>query len=101
MKKLIFSGLASALGVGVYVAAVSLIMQNGERLFGTGKNYLAPVAFLLIFVLSAAITGFLVFGRPIMMYLDNKKVQAIQLLGYTLAWLFVITMVLLVILVWY
>jgi len=37
------------------------------------RNITGPIAFLLLFVVSAAITGFLVLGQPVMLYVDNKK----------------------------
>ena len=58
----------------------------------------ARVAFLLLFVLSAAITGSLVFGRPALMFLGGQKTEAVSFLLYTLAWLLAATVVLFAIL---
>ena len=44
-------------------------------------------------VFSAAFTGFLVFGRPIMWYLDGKKKEAMQLFFSTLILLLMIAIV--------
>ena len=52
-----------------------------------------PIAMLLLFVTSAAITGFLVFGKPAMLYIDGKKREAVSLLGYTLGIMFVMTLI--------
>lgn len=52
-----------------------------------------PMAMLMLFVCSAAITGFLVFGKPMMRYIDGKKKEAISLLTYTLGMLFIITII--------
>ena len=90
MKNLKSLALLHALGTAIYVSLVALFMQNGERIFGKMDNLFGPVAILLIFVLSAAITGSLVLGRPILMYLDNRKAEALKMFFYTLGWLFVI-----------
>ena len=90
MKKFLQSSLAAALGTAIYVALVVQVMTNAEKVFGNMKPFLGPVAFLLMFVLSAAVTSSLVFGRPVMMYLDGKKREAIKQLGLTLLWLFII-----------
>ena len=90
MKNLKSLALLNALGTAIYVSLIALFMQNAERIFGQMDNLFGPVAILLIFVLSAAITGSLVLGRPILMYLDNRKAEAVKLFIYTLGWLFVI-----------
>ncbi|MFA6295922.1 MAG: hypothetical protein WC663_01065 [Patescibacteria group bacterium] len=83
----------SAIGLTIYIALVTLIMNNAEKVFGSMKNYLGPVAFLLLFVLSATVTGSLVFGKPIMLYLEKQKTEAVKLFLFTVGWIFVITLV--------
>ncbi len=51
---------------------------------GRVNTILAPIALLMLFVFSAALTGFLIFGKPALMYIDGKKKEAVALLGYTL-----------------
>lgn len=65
-------------------------MFNGERLFGNGKNILIPIGMLLLFVFSATITGTLVLGRPVLLYIDGAKSEALKFFSYTLGWIFVI-----------
>lgn len=95
MKDIKFVALINALLTGVYATIVALIMKNGERIFGKMDNLFGPVAFLLLFVLSAAITGALILGKPILMYLENRKPEAIRLFFYTIGWLFIIVAVIL------
>lgn len=95
-KNLIFLSLFNAIGVTVYIFLVSLVMQNAEKIFGKMENYLGPIAFLLLFVLSAAVTGFLIIGRPIIFYIDGKKIEAVSLFLYTIGFLFVIMILVLV-----
>jgi len=82
-KSIITTSLFNALGVVLYVALISFLMQNGQQLFGKMESVLASIAFLLLFVMSAATTGYLVFGQPILMYFDGEKKETIKLLGLT------------------
>lgn len=90
---LIKASLRNSLCTAAYVVIVAVIIYNAEKVFGTMKNIIGPIAFLLLFVTSAAITGFLVLGQPIMLYLDNQKHEAVRLFIYTAAWLFVFTII--------
>ncbi|MDP3880892.1 MAG: hypothetical protein Q8Q32_01775 [bacterium] len=81
-------GLATAGYVYLVVSLISFI----EKLPFAEASPLAPVAFLLLLVTSAAITASLVFGRPLLWYLDKRKDEAIALAVYTVAWLIVILM---------
>lgn len=91
-SNLIIRGLLHALGVAVYIASVAFLMTNVERIFGDVEpGILGPMSFLMLFVLSAAIVGLLVFGKPVMLYLDGMKQEAIQLVIYTVGWLALLT----------
>jgi len=96
-NNLIKTSFVNALGVAVYCSVVAYVMQNGEHLFGKMQNFWGPLSFLMLFVVSAAIVGSLVFGKPAMMYLGGEKKEAVRLLGYTLVWLFLATLILLII----
>lgn len=89
-SKLLLFSLTHALGVAVYIIGVSFIMRNAEKIFGKMDNFFGPVAFLLLFVLSAAVTGALTLGRPVLLYMDNHRAEAIKMFFYTVGWLFVI-----------
>jgi hypothetical protein len=94
-KKLIKDGLTYALGEAAYIALVASFMQYANKLFGPGPNILGIVAFLMLFVLSAAISGALILGKPILLYLENKKREALELFGITLGWIFIFLIILL------
>lgn len=94
-KNLIFRAVANSLGVFSYTLLVTLVIQNGENFFGKMDNPLGVAAFLMLFVLSAAIVGSLVFGKPIILYLNGQKKEAIRLLVYTLVAIFIITFIIL------
>jgi hypothetical protein len=77
----------SILAVG-YVAFIATMLTNVGKIVGQGdKSPLGGVAFLLTFVISAAIMGAIVLGRPILWYLDGAKKEAITLFFYTLGFL--------------
>jgi len=77
----------------VYIAAVVLLMTNAQKFFGPANNFLGSAAILLLFVISATIVGLLVLGRPGHLYLNGFKKDGIILLLYTIAFLFVITVI--------
>lgn len=95
MNKLIQRSLLNVSGTIGYVAVVATIMQNGERIFGGMNEILGPIAFLMLFVLSAAITGGLIIGKPVLMYLNNEKKDAVKLFLYTLSSLALATLIML------
>jgi len=90
----------NALATALYVAAVGCFMYyGGEVKLGRANTFLIPVTLLLLFVFSAALTGFLIFGKPAQMYVDGKKKEALSLLSYTLGIFSVITFLSLVLLI--
>jgi hypothetical protein len=93
-REIIMSAFMNALGTAVYVILIALFIYLGSQgLFGEGESVFIPIAMLMLFVFSAAFTGFLIFGRPIMWYLDNKKKEALSLLFYTLIIFLIITII--------
>ncbi len=94
MNKLVHRSFLNALGTVAYVAIVGTIMENAERVLGSvDNNMLAPVAFLTLFVLSAAVTASLVVGKPALMYLNGQKAEAVRLFLYTVGWLAIFTVI--------
>ncbi len=51
----------------------------------------APIIMLSLLVFSASVVGLLIFGKPIMWYLDGKKTEALKLLIFTLLTFFILT----------
>jgi hypothetical protein len=88
-----YAGL-NALGTVLYVTLVASLMYNAPKIFGGDEDtVLIPIAMLLLFVVSASITGLLVLGRPVMWYLDGKKKEAVSLLIATVGFLAAITFI--------
>ncbi len=87
--------LLNSLGVLIYTSLVAAFFFNGEKILGQANSFLMPAAMLMLLVLSAAITGSLVFGKPILLYFDNQKSDALKLFFYTIGWLAIITIIVL------
>lgn len=83
-----------AIGVAVYVAVVAGLMTYSKNIFGeTQSGILTGIAMLLLLVTSAAITGSLVFARPIIWYLNGDKKEAVKLAFYTIAFIALIAFI--------
>jgi len=85
MNKWYSYAIADAVGVFVYVVAVSWLLNSGTRWFARDPGLWAPIAMLMLFVLSAAVVGSLVFGRPILVFLDGRKREAVKIAIATIA----------------
>src|SRR5574344_750383 len=92
--KLIKWGITHALGVLAYIVLLALFMNNANNWFGEDdRGILAPIAMLLLFILSALVTSSLVLAKPIMLYIDGKKKEAIKLLFFTGLSIFVLVLI--------
>jgi hypothetical protein len=93
MKNLKMWSFVHALGILVYIGLVGYIMNNGDKWFGQMDNFIGPVTFLLLFTLSALVVGGLGIGKPIMLYIDGKKKEALAMLSWTVGWVFIFTII--------
>lgn len=90
----------NAILTAVYVVLVAFFMYSVSQTPSESEgNVIIPIAILMLLVISVAIVGSLLFGRPIMWYIDGKKKQAIVLLVYTLGIFLAITIIFLLILI--
>jgi hypothetical protein len=87
MKNIYKDSFFSSLGALAYITFVALLMENGEIIFGKFNNILGPITFLLLFVVSALVVSALILGKPLMLYLDGKKKEAMLLFFTTVCWL--------------
>jgi hypothetical protein len=77
-----------AVGVAAYVAGVAGLITYSKNIFGeTQSGILMGIAMLLLLVVSAAITGSLIFARPITWYLNGNKKESIKLALLTIAFI--------------
>lgn len=98
-SSLIKKAALSALGVFAYVALLAALLQNIQRFVGEIQpGILAAAATLTLFIISACVTSSLVLLRPVLMYLEGSKKDALKLFSYTVASLAVLAVLALVIL---
>lgn len=97
MNIIIKTATINAVLTALYVSAISTFFFNIEKIFDNSKpdTVLAPIMMLSLLVFSASLVGALIFGRPILWYLDGKKKEAVSLFFYTLGIFFAITIVVL------
>jgi len=92
MNKIWQKALINSFLTTLYIYSIGMFLfYAGSIKLGKTNAFLAPIAFLLLFVLSAGLTSFLVFGKPVLLYLDGKKKESISLLMYTFVFLFAFT----------
>jgi len=100
MNKIWKSAIINSIATAAYVIGVACFMYFGTMIkLGRANTILVPIALLLLFVFSAALTGFLIFGKPAQLYVDGKKKEALSLLIHTLIIFSIITFLALVLLV--
>jgi hypothetical protein len=98
VKTILQSAFINALGTAAYIVLVAAFLFYAPMIFGPARSVLIPIAMLHLFVFSAALTGSLVFGRPVLWYLDGRKQDALSLLFWTLVILLGFTLLALVVL---
>ncbi|MBU1110445.1 hypothetical protein KKB83_02420 [Patescibacteria group bacterium] len=76
-------GFLQATALLVYVSLVSLIFVYGENWSFMYEQFLAPVFFLLVFIVSAVICATLVLGRAGYLFWEKRYREAFSLLGWT------------------
>ncbi len=87
-KKLISLSLLHALAVFLYIFGVAWVLMNAGKVFPKmNETIFGPITFLLLFVTSAAITGSLVLGKPVMLYLEKQKKDAVLMFVCTVIWI--------------
>ena len=90
---IIWRSLADAAGTFFYVAGVAWFMFNAGKIFDGADSFVAPLFLLLLFVISATITGLLVLGKPAALYLGGQKKESLFLLLATLGWLVIFVLI--------
>ena len=95
MDKVTKAAVKNALATVIYIALIGSFLYYAPKIFPgpDPDTALLPITMLLLVVLSAAITGFLIFGGPVRWYLDGKKKEALSLITRTLLVFFGITLV--------
>ena len=80
--------LGHALLAFAYIFCIALGLKiTSKNAFANVPEFFAPIIMLSLLVLSAAIMAILVFGKPVLLYLDNKKKESLVMIFYTVGWL--------------
>ena len=94
MKPITKAALIHAVATAAYVALVgSFLFYGGKSGFGRSDTALIPVALLMLLVLSVAMVGVLLFGRPVLWCLDGRRKDVLALLVRTLVFFFALTVI--------
>ena len=93
MKKILGYSILDSFGTAIYITAIVSFMYYCDKHSLLGDNLLIPIFFLMLFVFSAAFTGFLILGKPIMLYVDGKKRDAVILFFSTIILFFMIAII--------
>ena len=64
----------------IYIVCIILLIMYIPQVIGTGKdNILTPMAALSLFVLSAALMGYIFLYQPILMIVEGQKETGVKL----------------------
>jgi hypothetical protein len=74
-KNPIVNGLAAS----VYIILIASVMNFGTKIMSQPDTFLAPVAVISLFTLSAAVMGYVFCYQPVQLYFEEKKKQAVRL----------------------
>lgn len=91
--RVIKESILQATGMILYIFAVSWLLFTASFIEGMELGMLAPFLILLLFVISVAVMGLLMFGRAVLTYLGGNKQEAIHLVLLTLAWLILFALI--------
>jgi len=84
-------GLLESLGLTAYIGLVAVLMQQLDKIVAPyGSVYVGITFVLMLFVLSALVSGSIILGYPILLAKDGKIKMGMQIVGYSMLWMFVI-----------
>ncbi len=91
--------LINALSASVYIVLVITVMTFATKpLQNKPDTFFTPIVFLSLLTLSVAVMAFLFFYRSVVLLIDGKKKEAINLFAKTIGIFAVITIILLTLL---
>lgn len=86
--------IVNSISAFIYIVCIAFLMSWGTKRVSGPDTWLAPVIALSVFTLSAAVMGYLFCLKPITLYLDNKKSEAVKLFLQTILSFGIVTLVL-------
>lgn len=93
-KNPVINGLAAL----SYIFIIVSVMNFGTRMMPHPNSFMAPVAAVSLFTLSAAVMGYVFCYQPAQLYFDGKKKEAVRLFLQTVAVFACITILMLILL---
>ena len=89
----------NALSASAYIILIVSVMTFvTQPLKNKPDTFFAPVTFLSVFTLSVVVMAFLFFYQPVMLFIEKKKKEAVNLFVKTVGIFAVITAVVLILL---
>ncbi len=79
-----------------YILLVVSVMTWGTKMMPHPDTFMAPLAFVSLFTLSAAVMGYLFGYQPAQLYFDGEKKIAVKLFLQTLAVFAILTALILI-----
>lgn len=67
------------LSASAYITLVATTMYFGTKIIPKEDSFVAPIAMISLFTLSAAVMGYIFCYQPLQLYFDGKKKQATKL----------------------
>ncbi len=83
----------NALSATLYISVVASVMFYGSKFIGPVDTVIGPIAMLSLFVLSAAVMGYIFCFEPVRQYLEGEKEEAVKLFLKTVVYFALITVV--------
>lgn len=85
----------NAIYAALYISGIVSVINYFESRTseGSGELFMVPIAFLSLFVLSAAVTGYLFLAEPIQLFLEGNRQEAVTFFLKTVAAFAAITLV--------
>lgn len=92
-KKIVHRALFHTLLTAAYVILIASFLFYVPKYLQSNEpdTVLVPVIMLSLLVFSVALTGSLLFGLPVLWYLEGRKKDSLALLSYTLGFFFIFT----------
>lgn len=88
----------NAITAVLYIVLVTLLINFFAKYAPVDKSFIAPIVFLCLFTLSAAVMGYLFVLQPVQLYLDGEKKAGVRLFVQTIGVFAVITILVIVVL---
>lgn len=76
-----------SIGAAAWIIIVASFMQKANDWFGTEDTIVSVIAVLILFSMSALIVGGLLVGKPVFLYIDGKKKEAILMIAANVGWM--------------